>query len=248
VPPVTPDLTGRLHSLQREINAAAQGGIPAIISVLLFEDDDVFAFRDYMDELEWWLRARGAGDVVLVELRQHCQRPTGLRAPWILPRVWLDGYHPSPEELASLRPDTLRPLSPRTDYTPPEDGPDLPVAATGPQGPPVHASEGPARQPTESEQRTREARQRWQEALRRDGTPGADRVVAGASQAPTAGRTAASSPPVDVQLEQEGTSAPEAPELPLQVDEVLSLGGGRRRVHAPELLDGGLAGPLGGRP
>jgi len=140
-----------------------------------------------------------------------------------------------------LRPDVLRPREPRTDYTVPEDGPDPPVATTGPQEPPAHASEGPARQHSE---RTREARQRWQEALRRDGTEGADRAVGSVSQAPTADRTAASSLSADVQLEQ-GT---EAPELPLQVDELLSLSGGRRRVRAPELLDGGVTGPLGGRP
>lgn len=244
---MNPDLAGRLYSLQRELATTSPGGIPAVLSVLLFQDDDSIAFRGYVDELERWCRERGAADTVLVEITQLRRRPAGLRAPWIFPRPWLE-YRPSAEELAQLRPDTVGRREPRVDYTVPEGGPALHVAAAGLQEPPARDPEGISRELTEDEQRTREARERWRVALRRDGTEGADRAVRSASQAPTAGRTAAASAPADV-LPEQGTGALEAPELPLQVDEVvLSLSGGRHRARAPELLDGGVTGPLGGRP
>jgi hypothetical protein len=236
-----PDLGRRLYELERVVDTVHPGGIPAALSVLLFEDDDSVAFRAYTDDLERWCRERGAGDTVLVTITQLCQRPPGLHAPWMSPRAWLE-YRPSAEELAQLRPDTVGPREPRADYTVPDGGPAIRVAAAALQAPPARASEGPARALTEDEQRTREARQRWQAALRRDGTAGADWMVGGASPAPTvAGRTAASGSPADVLLEQ-GPPAFEIPELPLQVDEVLRLGGGRRPGPLAVPLE---VGPLG---
>ena len=69
-PAVTPDLAGRLSDLQRELNSVAPGGIPAVLSVLLFQDDNPMDFRRYTDELETWCRERGAGDTILVEIVQ----------------------------------------------------------------------------------------------------------------------------------------------------------------------------------
>ena len=69
----------RLYELERVVDTVEPGGIPAALSVLLFEDDDSVAFRRYVDELEDWLEERGAADTVLVEIPQLCQLPSHRR-------------------------------------------------------------------------------------------------------------------------------------------------------------------------
>jgi len=243
---VNPDLGRRLYDLQRELDTVAPGGIPQVISVLLFTDDERIAFRQYVAELERWLQARGAGDTVLVEIVQLAHRPAGLRAPWIFPRPWLE-YRPSPEELAQLRPDTVGPREPRADYTAPGVGPARRVLHVAPLPSPSRDSEGIAGELTEDEHRVREARARWRKQLERDGTPGADRAVGGVARASAVRGTAATgtssnaSPTASSEL---STFAAEGSQPSSQAGEALSLGGGRpRRVSLS--TEAGVTGPLG---
>jgi hypothetical protein len=143
-----------LLSLRRELGelrgilAVHEEPVPNAIAIPVFADDDPQVAHEYATELVAWLDERDSSDTLIIEIDQLCNRPAGLRAPWMRPRPFLD-YRPSDEELSRLRPDPAGSSTPRVDWSPPQ------------------ASQEPR---SEFEERIERARVRWRVQQKRDGT------------------------------------------------------------------------------
>lgn len=111
------DLEQRLVALERLAAHGAGRISPAMVTILVFGDDNEADVARYHDELEHHFI--GTDVMVFIEtLRLAQPRPPGLKAAWTPPRMWID-YRPTPAELADLRPDLRPPAYPRPDWSPP---------------------------------------------------------------------------------------------------------------------------------